>query len=29
MSPYFPPTILDESYHFLGVLIQIRKDTKV
>lgn len=29
MNPYFQPTVFDESYLFLGVLIQIRKDTKV
>ena len=29
MNNYFPPTLFDEQHQFLGVLIQIRKDTKV
>ena len=29
MNSYFPPTLFDDTHHFLGVLIQIRKDTKV
>lgn len=29
LNPYFPPSFFDESYKFLGVLMQIRKDTKV
>ncbi|MGQ3888335.1 S24 family peptidase [Legionella sp. CNM-1927-20] len=28
-NPHFQPTLFDESYHFIGVLMQIRKDTKV
>ena len=29
MNHYFQPTFFDKNYLFLGVLIQIRKDTKV
>ncbi|WP_131784006.1 S24 family peptidase [Legionella gresilensis] len=28
-NPHFQPILFDENYHFIGVLMQIRKDTKV